>query len=185
MERIDQIYRVLSGTATAADQADLHRWIDADELNREEYLNLKLLWENTQSSSHDPKELERGIRRIRGRIKVRTTGASAAAVKLLMVISLVAAVIAVSFYLSRVYTDKHNLVRMQFEDTALGEVCNTMELSYGMKISLTPPIAGCKFSGSFYNEPTEKALTAIASKLGLAVSKTGSRSYSISGDNCR
>ncbi|HEY9007448.1 MAG TPA: FecR domain-containing protein [Ohtaekwangia sp.] len=185
MERIKQVYRVLSGEAQPAEKEDLQQWIDADPLNREEYMNIKLLWENSALHASSSTELRRGFREIKRRIGVRTSRRPIEALTMLVMISLFTAFVALSVYISFVLTAKQPPVQMQFEAVALGQVCKTMEQSYGIKISMPSQLAGCKFSGSFYNEPTEKAIASLTKNLGITFRKIDSKSYLISGHNCQ
>jgi ferric-dicitrate binding protein FerR (iron transport regulator) len=185
MERVKQIYRALSGEALPAEKEHLQQWIDANPLNREEYMDIKLLWENKFLLASSSTEIKQGLRKIKRRIGVRSSSRPMRALTMLVMISLFTALLTLSVYVSFVLTAKQPPVRMQFEAVALEQVCKTMEQSYGIKISMPAQLGDCKFSGSFYNEPTEKAITSLTENLGISFRKIDSKSYSISGRNCQ
>jgi ferric-dicitrate binding protein FerR (iron transport regulator) len=71
MDRVALIYRFLSGEASQSEKQELDEWIAKSEANREEFEDIKLLWENSPLPS-DTEQDENGFEKIRQRIQQQT-----------------------------------------------------------------------------------------------------------------
>lgn len=68
MDRVPLIYKVLSGEANHHEKTELNDWIAQDKGNKEEYEDIKLLWENSPATKHSI-EMEAEFDRIKQRMQ--------------------------------------------------------------------------------------------------------------------
>lgn len=68
MDRVPLIYKVLSGEANHHEKTELNDWIAQDKGNKEEYEDIKLLWENSPATKHSI-EMEAEFDKIKQRMQ--------------------------------------------------------------------------------------------------------------------
>jgi ferric-dicitrate binding protein FerR (iron transport regulator) len=175
------IFNVLSGLASVSEKAEFEKWLAARQSNRREFARLKERYERDVAGQR----FEEGLTRIRIFVFLRqrkrerwqrVRGVFAFGTGLVVVFF-------IAYYISlrlqaepRVYA---------FEHERLGNIIETFERDYGVRIDVTDPVLrACFFSGVFYNESAEAMVRQIAARshLGLTLEKKGR--FKLSGAGC-
>jgi ferric-dicitrate binding protein FerR (iron transport regulator) len=184
MDKVSLIYRVLSGEASHEEAAVLDNWIKLSEANKEEFLNIKLLWENTPSDNKNDEESDKGLRKIKAKINSRRTRAFLqAATKIILILG------AIIFSMLMIYSiavraSGKGARLNRFHDISLRAMCDSLEVQYGVSIRLSPEIADCKFSGTFYSHSADMVLVTLSGKLKLNLEREDNRTFQLVGKAC-
>lgn len=182
MDRVALIYRFLSGEASQSEKQELDEWIAKSEANREEFEDIKLLWENSPLPS-DTEQDENGFEKIRQRIQQRSRRKKR--ILSIFYVCIVVALIVLFFLLLR-QTWFRNPVGAQFNDTGMNEVIKMLENEYQIQIEVNnPQLLKCHFTATLYKiKDKQTALQSIEHSLDVAFISLSKRKYSLVGDGC-
>lgn len=183
MDRVSLIYKVLSEDATPEEKADLERWMLESEDNRQEFEDIRLLWENSPSQDEDyPADdnsfemLRRRINRlVRRRRRIRVFFSS-----------LLLALTAVSILLLLRATWFATPEQLQFDEMKMSEVIKVLEGRYGIEIPVrNPAILRCRYTAVLLEvEDEEPVLRSIEHSLNVKFIDLGNGRYELVGTNC-
>jgi len=182
MDRVALIYKVLSGEASLDEKQELDEWIAKSETNREEFEDIKLLWEISPLPS-DAEQDENGFDKIRQRIQQRFRRKKQIRAVLYTCIVITLAVL---FFLLLRQTWLRNPDGVQFNDTGMKEVIRMLENKYHIQIEVNnPELLKCHFTATLYKiQDKQTALRSIEHSLDVAFIAQSKRKYNLVGNGC-
>ncbi len=182
--------KVLSGTASPAEKAQLEEWLNADVKHREEYEDLKTLWNYSKESDvkeKDPNFYE-GLNRIKEIIELRRRTIGKRDWKtyiavLALVISIVALVYSCFSYIKSYGNEKP----IKIENRPLAQVFELIQKKYQVTFHVTnKEILTCPFTGTFNaTAGLEDVLSTISRSTGLDLKKEVDARIKVSGTSCK
>jgi ferric-dicitrate binding protein FerR (iron transport regulator) len=190
MDRLNLIYRVLSGSATKDEIKELDDWVCSSEPNRKEFEDLKLLWSH-QSGHEEVSNLQfyDGLHYIQARIDERKNQIREAwRIKIYSGVVLVCILFVVLFYYKAIGVSSKSDFDYEFNNEPLSNVLSAVQKKYKVVIDVEKREAlTCPFTGSFYHIRTEKEIiqtVAQALNLKCTITDEGSRIYKLIGMGC-
>lgn len=182
MDRVALIYKVLSGEASLDEKQELDEWVAKSEANREEFEDIKLLWENSPLAP-DTKQDDNGFENIRQRIQQRSLRK-----KLIrsIIYACIVVTLAALFFLLLRQTWFRNQDGVQFNNTRMKEVIKVLEHEYQIQIEVNnPKLLKCHFTATLYKvKDKQTALRSIEHSLDVAFIAQSKRKYSLVGNGC-
>lgn len=182
MDRVALIYKVLSGEASLDEKQELDEWIAKSETNREEFEDIKLLWEISPLPS-DAEQDENGFDKIRQRIQQRSRRKKQIRAVLYACIVITLAVL---FFLLLRQTWLRNPDGVQFNHTGMKDVIRMLENKYHIQIEVNnPELLKCHFTATLYKiQDKQTALRSIEHSLDVAFIAQSKRKYNLVGNVC-
>jgi ferric-dicitrate binding protein FerR (iron transport regulator) len=193
MDKASLMHKVITGTASKEEKAELDDWLAADEANREDYYDMIILYSDPVhlAGDTDPSpdtawpRLEAAMARINRKKKFRKwLGKFTLAAGLSLVVLLAYDARSVS---GRRDVAPDRLARStHFAGASIDEVLRVIEESGRVKVSLeNAGIAACRFTGSFSRGTSYAVvLEVIAAATDLKVSVSTDNTLLLSGDGC-
>jgi ferric-dicitrate binding protein FerR (iron transport regulator) len=179
------IYKVLSGKAGQAEKAEVEEWIASSDANKEEYDDIRLLWDQARDTDSSPsdahfydgfyqiKTLMQRKRRSRKRKKMTSSAVA------------MAGVIVIGFFLLYPGSGRESRRYHKFESASLGDIINTLERDYDIRIGVEQrKILTCRFTGTFYNDPVEDIIETVSTGLNLHWESLREGKYRLTGGGC-
>lgn len=184
MDRTSLILRVLSGEATETEKTALNTWIELSKANREEYLDIKLLWENGWATTEIPEGPDDpfydGLRRIREKMTIISKRQRRKRLSFIATAGVMVAV--VILFLVRGGEESKLL---KFEDATLEYVVSILERRYELTIAVKDErVLKCRFSGTFYGSTGREAVRSVAENLSLQYETISQDEFRITGKGC-
>lgn len=183
------IDRVLSGTATAEEVARFEAW-RSDPVNKEEYEDLKLLWEfsrdNATRRKNDPNFYD-GLYRIKEMIESRKSFWSRIDWKSYLTMLALAISVTTLVYCCITYKAHGDVQQIILKDgKTVRELIVVLEKKYHVSIKTESTILlTCSFSGSFNSTATlTDVLNSLQKVSGLTYEQTDKKHYIIKGTGC-
>jgi ferric-dicitrate binding protein FerR (iron transport regulator) len=188
------IDKVLSGKATEAEKKELEEWIAKLPSNREEYEDMKLLWE---FSSRQPSEKKPdpsfydGLYRIKEVISSRGRKIHSAQHDWKLYLSFVALLISIIalVYCCVSYSrrDHKESTPLKFDNRPLAEVISVIDKHYKIEIQLeNQEVLKCTFTGIIdLRTSKEEVITIVSRSLGLYYKTISSDRVELTGNGCR
>ncbi|MFO7259470.1 MAG: DUF4974 domain-containing protein [Bacteroidota bacterium] len=183
----DNIFRVLSGRASAEEREQVERWVALSKANREEFEDLRLLYrfsQDTLENFRDENFYER-FEKIRcaatARLirKERTNRAYRLGVAL-------ACFALAAFLWSHVMMINSHPASLKFRDEALRQVLPVVERRYGVEVLIEEDaLKSCRFTGTFYRVDTpDDILHSISQAVKANLVVAGPGKYRLFGGGC-
>lgn len=182
MDRVSLINKVLSGKANPSEKKELDDWVAKSEANREEFEDIKLLWENSAMPGDHHPEDDNGFEKIRQRIRQRF--------KLkrrirYFINTITLAIVTVIFVLLLRQTWLSSPDGVQFNDTRMNEVIKILEEKYDIKIDVgNSELLKCQFTATFYKIDMQLALKSIEHSLNVEFIVQRKSRYNLIGNDC-
>ncbi|MBX2968317.1 MAG: DUF4974 domain-containing protein [Cyclobacteriaceae bacterium] len=153
MDRVSYIYRVLSGVASEVEKQELEDWIAMNPENKEEFENIRLLWESEQhTKSVSSQESDRDFEKLNTLIKQQQVRKKRIRAYLYALIILILTLIGMA-WLNR---SGQGLPGYRFDEVALKNVIAVLESRYDIQIEVpNPELLQCLYSGSFFRTKQE------------------------------
>ena len=183
MDRISLIYKVLSREANGEEKRELEEWIARSEANREEFDDIKLLWESSSRPTDTEQEDNDGFEGIRKRMQQHLQTQRRMRYAISTGILAVGAVILLA-HLKQTWLQSSD--SMQFNGASIRDVIQVLQETYDIKIEVTQPgLLDCKFSATFYNiNEKDAALRAIEHSLNVQFIADAQNRYHLVGNGC-
>lgn len=183
MDRVSLIYRALAGEADPTEKKELDDWIAKSEANREEFEDIKLLWEFSETTPDHGQVDDRGFEKIKQQVMQRLK-AKARLKHALYTIALAVAILIL--VLVTKWTWFSDLDSVQFNRTGLNEIIKELEKNYSIQIDVSNPgIQRCRLTATFYKVDDEQlTLKAIEQALNVEFIMSGKRKYNLRGSAC-
>ena len=180
MDHLALIYKVLSRKATAQEKAGLESWILESAENRQEFEDIRLLWESS-SSLHlsDDSAFEAIKLRVKGQIKrKRRIGTVLSTFLLILFTSLLGFVLKKTWFAP--------IEQISFDKTEMSEVIKVLEKRYRVEIQVNNPrILRCRYTAILSNVDDEHlVLTSIEHALNVKFIDHGKNKYNLVGGGC-
>ncbi|NOT73434.1 MAG: DUF4974 domain-containing protein [Cyclobacteriaceae bacterium] len=184
------IDRVLSGKATPDEKEELEKWMAADPRNKEEYEDMKLLWEFSKDTSDkrktDPHFYE-GLYKIRDIIELRKRSGKNDWKVYLAILALIFSLVAL-VYCCISYQSKESRggQAITIQQRCLDEVFVIVQKRYNVSIAVdNPSVMKCRFTGTFNSRARlEEVMDVIRKSTGLDYHITDRSHITIKGQ-CR
>lgn len=153
MDRVSYIYRVLSGEASEVEKQELKDWIAMNPENKEEFENIRLLWESEQRTEPvNSQESDQDFEKLRSRIKKhhvrnRRTRTALFVLASLMLVST-----------TLIWINRYNAGSpgYRFDEVALTNVIALLESRYDIQVEVpNPELLQCLYSGIFFRTKHE------------------------------
>lgn len=183
MDHVALIYKVLSQQATREEKAELECWILESEENRQEFEDIKLLWESSNAPDESHLADDSGFDWIKLRMKehikrkrrIRTLFST---LLLILITSLLV------FLLSKTWFAP--LEQIRFDRMEMSDVIKVLEERYKIEIEVTNPrILSCRYTAILLNVDDEHlVLTSIEHSLNVKFIDQGKNKYNLVGDVC-
>lgn len=183
MDRISLIYKVLSGEASGEEKRELKEWIARSEANREEFDDIKLLWESSSTPADTDQEDDDGFEGIRKRMQQHLQRSR----RMRYAISTgILAVVAVILLVHLKQTWLRSSDSMQFNSASIRDVIQVLQETYDIKIEVSQSgLLDCKFSATFYNiNEKDAALRSIEHSLNVQFVADAKNRYHLVGNGC-
>ena len=183
MDRASLIYKVLSGEASGEEKHELDEWIARSERNREEFDDIKLLWETSSRPADTAQEDEDGFEGIRQRMQQHLQRQR----RMRYVISTGILVVAALIWLIHLQqTWLRSTDSVQFNGASIADVIEVLQKTYDIKIEVRQPgLLDCKFSATFYNiSEKEAVLRSIEHSLNVQFIAGAKNRYHLVGNGC-
>lgn len=187
MNRQDIIYRALSGGATQSEQAELDAWIARSEANREEYEDLKLLWEVSRGLSADTDADEGGdeafgriAKAVKARFRRKKRRRRAGRVGIALAGFVAALTLAV-------YAAKESRPSvLEFRDASVQSVLHVIEREYGVEVRAEDDaLLACRFTGTFYRmDRPDDVLRHLSNAIKADIETAAPGRYRLKGSGC-
>lgn len=182
MDRVSLIYKVLSGEANPSEQRELEDWIAKSEANREEFEDIKLLWENSSMTNEHPQEDDSGFEKIRQLMQHRLTVKKRFRYALYTVILAIVTVLFVLLFRQTWLSTTHGA---RFNNAQMNEVVTVLEKQYDIKIDVDNlKLLHCQLTATFYKVNEEMALKSIEHSLNVEFIVRSRSKYSLIGNDC-
>ena len=182
MDRVSLIYKVLSGEANPSEQRELEDWIAKSEANRQEFEDIKLLWENSAMTGDQPQEDDNGFEKIKQRMHNRLKKKRRLRYALYTIIL---AIVAVLFVLLLRQTWLSNTRGVRFNSAQMNDVVAFLERQYDIKIDVdNSKLLHCQLTATFYKVDERMALKSIEHSLNVEFIVQSKSKYSLTGNDC-
>jgi ferric-dicitrate binding protein FerR (iron transport regulator) len=181
MDRVSLIYKALAGEASTEEMEELEEWVIQSPANREEFEDIKLLWESSGLRERNSDD-DLGFEKIKSRVqqRLRTNKRIRQAI-LLIALTIIA--LTIGFILRSTKATQSDGV--QFNSTPLGEVVKTLEEHYNIKIEVEDAeLLNCEFSATFYKVDRQAVLKSIGHALNVEVVPSQKNRYNLKGSGC-
>lgn len=180
MNRSELIFRVLSNQATSQEVKELDAWVNQSKDNREEYEDIKLLWDNSQENEDNDKDdsFYDGLNGIKQTIQGRKRQRQA------RVILLIFALIFVLYLALSNVPWSREPISLQLVDVPLSDLPIIFRERYKVDVTVPDNLLACQFSGILYHESAVDALRIIAESLDLTYLKIDKDSFVMVGNGC-
>ena len=185
MDKTELILKVLLNEATNQEVMKLNDWIALNDSNRNDFENVKLLFENKSDRTevvrdeayHNSWNNIKSTYRKRARLRKL--------VSFLAIILVVFSFLSIAFYFTSVNLEKNNKIELlKFNRTPISEVIFTLERKYEIEIIASPDILNCEFTGSFYNDSALDAIQSIAESMNFEYSVVSAQLFRLNGSGC-
>lgn len=180
MSKSELIFKVLSNQATGQEIVELESWINESDDNREEYEDIKLLWDNSPENDTYEKDhsFYDGLKDIKQTIQRRRRQRQARTVFLIIAFILI-------LYLALSYMPStRQPLSIRLVDVPLSDLPLIFRERYNVKVSIPDNLVECQFSGVLYQESAVDALRIISESLDLTYSKIEKDSFVMVGKGC-
>lgn len=186
MDRSKIIYDVLAGTAPEEKKQELEAWVAQSRGNREEYEDLRLLWDLSRSMEEGGRSRDyyEGLERIKIAIRARLGRRSR---KLLTVrIAGVLACVAFAVYVMFNPVKNSQSQWLEFHNEPLQNVLQTIEREYKVEVRTEgTSLLQCRFTGVFYRiDQPDQVVGAISQAIKADVESTAPGRYKLKGRGC-
>lgn len=182
MDRVSLIYKVLSGEANPSEQRELEDWIAKSEANREEFEDIKLLWENSPITGDPQHEDDSGFEKIKQRMEQRF-GVKRRLRYALYTIILAMVTVLVVLQLRQTWLSTTHGVR--FNNAQMNEIVTFLEKQYHIEINVDDSkLLHCQLTATFYKVDEQMALKSIEHSLNVEFIVQSKSKYSLTGDDC-
>lgn len=178
------IHKVISGKASPEEKKVLDDWVNINESNREEFLDIKLLLENIPDEMEGDEDSEMGLRQLKNKITAQRTKESQRRLINLIVKPAVFALFLLGialFVLAQKYcvpnTEKYN-------NTPLKTIFHGMERNYGLHIEVSSEITSQTLTGTFYHVSPQQLLLILSQQLNLNLEQSGKNTYQLTRKTC-
>jgi ferric-dicitrate binding protein FerR (iron transport regulator) len=182
MDKSIMMFKVLSGQATELEKKDLDIWITKSDANREEFYDLKLLWESSKEEQRQDNHFYDSLYKIQAKIRQRQ---SRKRTKFIVWIAPVAIGLTglLLYFVSPLTQSPDNL---RFNNAPLRLVVDALESKYYIQIEVeNKEILTCQFTGSFYMvDNPQDAIRSICSALNLKYEVISGERYRLTGFGC-
>jgi ferric-dicitrate binding protein FerR (iron transport regulator) len=182
MDKSAMIFKVLSGEANELEKKELDIWITQSDANREEFNDLKLLWESSREEAGNDHHFYESLYKIQAQIRQRQRRKRS---KPIVLIGLAAiGLIGLLLYFIPLLTLSSDNLR--FNNAPLRLVVGALESKYHIQIEAErKEILACQFTGSFYMvDNPQDAIRSICSALNLKYEIMGKGKYRLTGFGC-
>jgi ferric-dicitrate binding protein FerR (iron transport regulator) len=169
MDRVSLIYRVLANEADPTEKKELDDWIAKSEANREEFEDIKLLWEFSEMTPDHGQVDDRGFEKIKQQVMQRLK-AKARLKHALYAIALAVAILILVLVTKWTWFSDSDSV--QFNRTGLNEIIKELEKNYSIQIDVSKV------------DDEQLTLKAIEQALNVEFIMSGNRKYSLRGSAC-
>lgn len=188
MEMTDMIFKVLAGTATAAEKKAVEVWIAGSAENRQEYEDLRMLWMISRRAVPDDRgggssESSEGFRRIREAVGVRRQKRQRRVGRIAGVVFVcVAAVLLTAIYMMR----DSQLPLLEFQDASLQSVLRVLEHEYGIEVRAEDEaLLACPVTVIFYRvDQPDEVIRSVSDAVKAHVVTTAPGKYRLTGQGC-
>lgn len=182
MDRVSLIYKVLSGEANPSEQKELEDWIAKSEANREEFEDIKLLWENSIMAGDYPQEDDNGFEKIKQRMHNRLKKKRRLRYALYTIILAMVVVLFVLLLRQTWLSTRHGA---RFNNAQMNEVVTFLEKQYHIKIDVdNAKLLHCPLTATFYKVDEQMALKSIEHSLNVKFIVQSRSKYSLTGNDC-
>ncbi len=184
MDRVKQIFNVLSGRANPEEIAALQRWLNESEANREEYENIKLLWVNTIATNSKKQVNDSGFERLRRRMRAHTVRARRIKVTAVAVFFSISAFFA--GYFPGTFQSGRSPRAWQFNQAKLVEVIPRLEKAFNISILVGhESLLECRVTATLVEvKDVREAVSSIARSLNLHCAEKGDGIFELKGNGC-
>ena len=182
MDKSVMIFKVLSGQASELEKEDLDRWITQSDANREEFDDLKLLWESSREEQRKDNHFYDSLYKIQAKIRQRQRRKRS---RFIVWIGLVAMGLT-GLLLYFAFPPTLSSDNLRFNHTPLRLVVDALESKYHIQIEAeNKEILACEFTGSFYMvDNPQDAIRSVCSALSLKYEVVSEERYRLTGFGC-
>lgn len=182
MDKSVMIFKVLSWQASELEKVDLDSWISQSDANREEFDDLKLLWESSREEQIKDNHFYDSLNKIQAKIRQRQRRKRT---RFMVWTGLVAMGLTgfLLYFVSPLPLSSDNL---RFNNTPLRLVVDALESKYHIQIEAeNKEILACQFTGSFYRvDNPQDAIRSVCSALNLRYEVMSEEKYRLTGFGC-
>jgi ferric-dicitrate binding protein FerR (iron transport regulator) len=185
MDTLVLISKVLSGTASPAEQSELEQWVSKGRENKTEFHDLKLLWLCEHQSAIVPEQSQQALTKFRATIMAdtRKQRLSTRAVHTSVVLAVTTSIILL--LLNHLYVPKHALGTICFNSEPLAQIVLRLEDEYKVTIIADNQICHCTFTGTFYGMTNASPiLESLAESLNINHTIQPDGVHRLSGTHC-
>jgi hypothetical protein len=184
MEKSELIFKVLSNEASKEEVMALKDWILLNDANKNEYEDLKLLWEGSQTTNNNERDYiyYSGLQRIKAAIKKKESKSNL--IFNLSMILMVISVLSIIYFLLYSNSKKENKVLLKFNRAPMFQIISDLEMKYNIKIVMPKNLSNCVFTGSLYNDSAEDAILYLAESMNFEYRVVGERVFKLKGAGC-
>lgn len=165
MDKSVMIFKVLSGHASELEKKELDMWITQSDANKEEFNDLKLLWESSREEERKDGHFYDGLYKIQSKIRQSQRRKRTEFIVLMGIV--VTGLIVLLIYI--VSSSAQRSDNLRFNNTPLIKVIGALESKYHIQIEAEgKEIRMLKFTGSFYRIDNPKdAILSVCNALNL------------------
>jgi ferric-dicitrate binding protein FerR (iron transport regulator) len=182
MDKSVMIFKVLSGQASELEKKELDIWITQSDANREEFNDLKLLWESSGGEQGKDDHFYDSLYKIQAEIRQRQRRKRT---KFIVLIGPAAiGLIGLLLYFASPLTQSSDNLR--FNNAPLRLVVGAIESKYHIQIEAeSKEILACQFTGSFYMvDNPQDAIRSVCNALNLKYEVMSKEKYRLTGFGC-
>ncbi len=181
MDRVSSIYKVLSGEASTLEKDELDEWVAESQANREEFEDIKLLWECAAQGEHNI-EVDTGFEKIKQRMQQQQRKKRQIQyIAFFVILAIIATAIVLIF--RNTGTVKSN--GLQFNGIGMVDAIRILERQYSIKVDVhNSELLKCEFSATFYKVDKHTVLKSIEDSMNLEFIDLRKNRYSLTGNNC-
>jgi hypothetical protein len=185
MEKSELIFKVLSSEASSEEVKELDDWISLNASNKNEYEDLKLLWEGSREVNVINRDdtYRDGFQKIRSIISKRKRKKKWLTAGIVILVAM--AIMAIPYYLissNRWQVNKNTSIK--FNQVPLLEVIAVLEKEYSIEIIAPTKILDCEFTGSFYNDSAKDVVRSIAESMSMEYNRVDDNTFKLNGSGC-
>lgn len=182
MDRVSLIYKVLSEEAHPAEHRELEDWIAKSEANREEFEDIRLLWESSTMTDDPSLDVDSGFEKIKQRMQYRLKMKRRLRYALYTIILAIVTVLFV-LLLSKTWLSTTNTTR--FHNAEMNEVVKFLEKKYDIRIDVdNSKLLHCQLTATFHKVNVQVAMQSIEHSLNVEFISQSNREYSLTGNDC-
>jgi len=183
MDHLSLIYKVLSDEATAQEKEELERWLRESPENREEFEDLKLIWEYTPSEADNLVANDAVFEKIRLRAKAHLKRKQHIRTALSAVLLVLAALLSI-YLLQRTWLA--SLEPVEFKGQEMRSVIKVLERKYNIEINVdNPAILDCRYTAVLLRvDDAREVLRSIEHSLKVKFIGRGENTYNLVGEGC-